>query len=238
MTTAHFLRSWLLAALLSAAAGSAGAHYAWLERDPQAPNTFVVRFGHWGASEPYAPERVVAVRAYDAAGRALPLTRSAGADGVRVTLAAAPALLSVHFDNGHWSRVEGGEWVNRPMTENPGAAEGSRSIDHGKKIVTWSENLTRPLGQPFEVVPLSAQPPRAGQPWQVRVLVDGRPATGVAVAINAYAADALQTDAAGVATLTPQPGLNRLWSGQRSPLVGDPRATRLSIDYLLLFEAR
>jgi len=232
------LRSWVLAALALAAAGTAAAHSAWLERDAQAANAFVVRFGHEGATEPYPPERVIAVRAFDAAGRALPLRREAGPDGVRVTLAASPALLTLDFDNGHWSRVEGGAWVNRPMNENPGATEGSRALDYGKTIVAWSETVTRPVGQPFEVVPLSARPPRAGQPWQVRVLIEGRPAAGVDVALNAYAAHAVQTDADGVATLTPRQGPNRLWSGRRTPLVGDPRATRLSIDYLLLFEAR
>jgi len=237
MTTA-ILRSWVLAALVLAAAGTAAAHSAWLERDPQAANAFVVRFGHEGATERYAPERVISVQAFDPAGRVLPVQREAGPDGVRVTLATNPALLTLHFDNGHWSRVEGGTWVNKPMNESPGATEGTRALDYGKTIVSWSEALTRPVGQPFEVVPLAAQPPRAGQPWQVRVLIDGRPAAGVDVALNAYAADAVQTDADGVATLTPRPGLNRLWSGRRTPLVGDPRATRLSIDYLLLFEAR
>jgi len=231
------LRSCLGAALMLAA-GSAGAHTAWLEPDPQMAGVFVVRFGHVGATESYAPQRVQSVQALDAAGRALPLTRTAGADGVRVAVEGSPAMLTLHFDNGHWSRAEGGHWLNLPMTENPGATEGTRALDFARKIVAWSEVVTRPVGQPLELVPMAAEPPRAGQPWRVRVLVDGRPAAGVEVGFDDKGRDAVRTDALGVAMLVPRQGRNRLWTGLRTPVTGDPRATRLSIDHLLLFDAR
>lgn len=229
----------LAALALGALGAAASAHTAWLEPDPQAPGAFVVRFGgHDGKTEAYPPQRLKSVQALDAQGRPLALATTAQADGVRVAVKGAAAVLTLHFDNGIWSRAEGGKSLNKPMNENPGATGGTHAIKYGKTIAAWSDVVTRPVGQPFEVLPLSPAPARAGQPWRVRVLVDGRPASGVRVARDEDGPQAVLTDADGVATFVPQAGWNKLWAGSRAPVSGDPRMTQVSIEYLLMFEAR
>ena len=204
------------------AAGHAAAHTAWLEPDPAAAGTYVVRFGgHAGKIESYPPEKLKSVQARDARGATLPVTTTAR-DGVRVSVKGAPAVLTLHFDNGIYSRAEGGKSVPRPMNENPGATQGTHAVKYGKYIAAWGDAVTRPVGQP----------------WQVRVLIDGKPAADIAVARDEGSADAVKTDADGVATFMPQRGPNKLWSGLRTPVTGDPRFTQLSIEYLLAFDLR
>lgn len=216
--------------------GAALAHTAWFEPDAAAA-TYLVRFGgHGGKNESYPPEKLKAVQALDLHGAAVAVTPQPGPDGVRVKTAAAAALLTLHFDNGIYSRSDGGKSLPKPMNENPGATQGTHAVKYGKYIAQWGSVVTRPVGQPFEVLPLSGDAPRAGQPWKVRVLIDGRPAAGIAVSRDEAAPDAVKTDADGVATFLPQPGLNKLWSGQRSPVSGDVRFTQRSIEYLLVFQ--
>jgi nickel transport protein len=235
------MRRWiapLTLAALAATYSSAFAHTAWLE-PAGAPGQYLLRFGgHEGKLESYPPEKLKEVRALDAQGKALPLVRSAGDDGVRVRVQGTPALLALHFDNGIYSRAEGGKSVNLPMTENPGATQGTWAVKYGKTIAAWHERVTKPLGQPFEVVPLSAAAPRAGQPLRVRVLIDGKAAAGVQVAQGEEGKEPVVTDADGVASFVPRPSVNRLWAGRRTAVTGEPRYTQLSIEYVLLFEAR
>lgn len=227
------------AGLLLVAAGAAAAHTAWLEPDAVAAGTYVVRFGgHGGKTEAYAPEKLKSVQARDAKGAALVVATSVHGDGVRVAVKGAPAVLGLHFDNGIYSRAPDARSVPRPMNENPGATQGTHAVKYGKFIAQWGEIATRPLGQPFEVVPVSAAAPRAGQPWKLRVLIGGKPAAGVRVGVGEDGPQSVTTDADGVATVLPQPGLNKLWSGRRSQVAGDPRFTELSIEYLLAFELR
>lgn len=228
----------LTAALLLAAAGTAAAHTAWLEPEA-APGAYLVRFGgHAGKLESYAPEKLKSVQALDAQGRLLPVTTATRDDGVHAQVQGAAALLTLHFDNGIWSRAPGGKSVARPMNESPGATEGTAAVKYGKTIAVWTAVAAQPAGQPFELVPLSAAPPRAGQPLRLRVLIDGQPAAGVEIARGEAGVDAVKTDAQGVAAVLPQPGWNRFWSGRRTPVAGNPRYTQLSIEYLLVFEAR
>jgi nickel transport protein len=228
-------RPWVAALLF--AAGSAAAHTAWIE--PAGTQGFVLRFGgHEGKLEPVDPAKLKFVQGIDAQGRAVQLRRSDAADGVRLQPQGDVTLLALHYDNGFFSRDASGKSVNRPMNEVPGATQGTWAVKYGKTILRWSEVTTQPLKQPFEVVPLSATAPRAGQPLQVRVLIDGQPAADVEVARGDAGQDSVRTDAQGVARFVPQAGRNRLWAGRRTAVTGDPRHTQLSIEYALVFEAR
>jgi nickel transport protein len=219
-------------------AGSAAAHTATIELDG-APTRFAVRFwGHAGKTEPYEADKVQRVTALDANGRPIAVTRHTGADGaVRATVAAQPALVALEFDNGIWSRAEGGKSVNRPMNEVPDATRGTHAPKYAKTVVAWNDVAQRPLGQPLEIVPLSATAPRAGQPIRVRVLFEGRPLGGAKVAADEDAPAAL-TDGDGVANYTPRRGRNTVWVNHRVDVAGDARMTQRSHEAVLVFEAQ
>ncbi len=225
----------LVLALLLAAVPAARAHTVWLE--PGGGAEYLVRFGgHGGALETYSPEKLVAVMALAADGTPAQAVRIDGGDGVRLRVEGEPALLALHFDNGYWSRTADGASVNRPMTEVEGAVSGVHAVKYHKFIVAWSELAARPIGQPFELVPRSGERPRPGEPLALQVLIDGRPAAGIALAFDEEGREAV-SDAQGHASLVVRPGVNRIWAGQRVPLSGDARATQRSTEYILAFDA-
>lgn len=237
------VRAGALGALAAAILGVAPrlhAHTVWLEPAVGANDRWDVRFGgHAGKVLSFDPAKLRTVEAWDAGGRPLAIEREARADGVTVAVRGRPATIAMHLDNGIHTRVAGGPSVEKPMDEVPGATKATWAPKWYKAIVAWNDRATRPIGQRFEVVPLAATPPRAGRPMQVRVLIDGKPAAGVRVGHGEEPPEgARPTGADGVAEYVPTPGANRLWAGRRDPVVGNPKYTELSYEYVLAFEAQ
>jgi nickel transport protein len=220
------MRKILLASVLLATAVSAYAHDAWIE--PQGDG-FVVNYGH-EKLEPYAPAKVKQLTALDAQGAPLAVTRRDSADSVPFTVSGKPSLLLIHFDNGYWSQTTEG-MKNIPRTEAPGTTRSVHSVKFGKRVVAWSKVLTRPAGQPLEIVPLSENAPKAGSSLKVRVLRDGKPAAGVTIGTSEKDAEKreLKTDADGIAALPVATGTQGVWVGLKEPLNGDPGADTYSL---------
>ncbi|GFE79636.1 hypothetical protein GCM10011487_16360 [Steroidobacter agaridevorans] len=233
-------RQLILSAMLTCCASGAMAHTVWLESMPQTQGDFQVLFGgHAGKLETYQPEKIKQIDAVDKQGRKLGVKQEVTADGVRLHVSGAPALISMHFDNGIHSRPPTGPSVEKPMNEVAGATRATYAVKYHKTVVDWAPLVTKALGQPFEVVPLSAQQPVAGQPFRVRVLQDGKPVAGVKLGHGeeGTAADPV-TDAEGVAAFVPKQGFNRLWAGKRIPVAGNPKYTELSYEYSFGFDAK
>jgi ABC-2 type transport system permease protein len=160
------------------------AHSVWLEANPQGPG-HVVRFGgHAGVLEDYPAEKLQQVHAYDRQGAELGVVRHDRADGVRLVPEGDAALMTLFFDNGYWSRLDSGRSENRPMDQVPGAVSGVRAVKHHKSILHWNAQASRPLGQAFELVPLADRKPRAGQPLELQVLIDGRNSNTAMLVVN------------------------------------------------------
>lgn len=219
---------------LAGSATLAFAHTAWLE--PEGGGWRVLYGGHEGKVEAYPVEKLKSVVAYAADGTPVALQRQDDADGARVRAAGEAAVLLLFFDNGIWSRPEGGRSVNKPMNEVPGATSGVQALKYHKTIARWGAAATRAWGQPFEVVAVDEAPPRAGEALRLRVLIDGKPAAGIKVAADENEEGVL-SDADGVVSVLPQAGFNKLWAGQRRAVSGDPRFTTVSVEYILAFDA-
>ena len=229
----------ILALGLAGLASNSDAHTVWLEPIGAAVGEYRVVFGgHAGKVEPYKPEKLKTVEALDASGRKLSVKRSSGGEGVRLHVDGAPALIAMHFDNGIHTRTAEGPSVEKPMNEVPGATRATYAVKYHKTIVEWQPRVTRPLGQPFEVVPLDAAVPRAGEPVRVQVLRDGKPLAGVKLGRGeeGTASDPV-TDAQGIAAFVPQKGFNKLWAGKRIQTSDNAKYTELSYEYLLGFDA-
>ncbi len=224
--------------VMMAAPPEAAAHTVWLEPVGTAGEYRVLFGGHEGKTEGYAAAKVGAVQAWDADGRAVDVrkTELPGAQGVRVSAAGA-VLLAASFDNGYWSKGSDGKSRNVPMTELPGAVSGVQALKYHKFIAGWAARVAQPVGQAFEVTPVQARQPRAGEPMAVRVTIGGEPAAGIALAFGEEGRDAV-TGPDGIATVKPRPGRNRLWAGQRVAVSDDPKTTQRSVEYSLVFDAR
>ncbi|MEZ5609730.1 MAG: DUF4198 domain-containing protein [Rhodocyclaceae bacterium] len=216
----------------------AAAHTVWLAGDPEHAGWHVLRFGgHAGKLEPLDPAKLGEVAGYDRQGQIVPLERQGEGVLVRLRLPESVSLVSVSYDNGFWSTGADGRSVNRPMNEVPGATRGVWARKYHKYIAHWDASVTRTIGQAFELVPLEAKQPVAGQTMRLRVLIDGQPAEGIRFG-NSEAGELAASDAEGVATVPVRPGANTLWAGRRTPMTDDVRATELSIEYILGFDAR
>lgn len=234
------LRRLVFGGFVACFASSASAHTVWLESVDTSTTDYQVLFGgHAGKLEPYRPEKLKQIDVLDKHGKTLAVSRDVTADGVRLHVDGAPALISMHFDNGIHTRPPAGRSVEKPMNEVPGATRATYAVKYHKTVVDWSPLVTKVIGQPFEVVPLSAQQPAAGEPFRIRVLQDGQPVAGVKLGHGeeGTASDPV-TDADGVAAFVPKPGFNRLWAGKRIAVNDNPKYTELSYEYSFGFEAR
>lgn len=234
----------VLAALMSATLMVTGAtaHTVWLEPaggDGDMHDTWRVRFGgHGGTLEQYDPAGLGAVDAFDAAGSRLEVNRDVDGEGVLLRVAAPPAVMTLHFDNGIHSRPPRGPSVPKPMDQVPGATRATRAVKYAKTIIEWSPQAVVVMGQPFEVIPVSDAAPKAGRPFRVRVLLDGAPVAGVKLGRGEEGGvDAPVTNSDGLAVFLPERGWNRLWAGKRIPVSGNRQYTELSYEYLLGFQA-
>ncbi len=215
---------------------SAAAHTVWLEAQPS--GAYRVFFGgHAGKLEPYSADRLKTVDAYAVDGTPIKVVRSGAADDVWITPEQPAAVIGMHYDNGIYAGGPGVRSVNLPMDQVPGADRATHAVKHHKTIVQWVEVVTQPIGQPFEITPLSAQTPKAGQPMPLRITLDGRPAAGIRIGRGEAGADGI-TDDRGVVSFVPAPGFNRVWAGKRIPVHGNPQYTELSYEYALGFDAK
>ena len=220
-------------------ASDAIAHTVWLEPVATGGADYRVMFGgHAGKIQTYDPGKLKEVAALDKQGQLVTVTRKLGADGVQLHVDGVPAIIAMHFDNGIHTRPPSGPSVEKPMNEVPGATRATYAVKYHKNIVDWSALVTRPIGQPFEVVPLDVVAPVAGKPLRVRVLQDGKPVAGVKLGRGeeGTASDPV-TDEQGVAAFVPTRGFNKLWAGKRIPVPGNARYTELSYEYLFGFQA-
>ena len=222
---------------LVVACSVASAHTVWLRQDTAQPSQFRVEFGgHAGAIDPYKAEKVREVSAVDADGKTLLVTKSGPNDAVRLAVDGKPVMVLVHFDNGIHTKKATGPSIPQPMDEVPGAVSAVNAVKYHKTIVTWgSDALLKPVGQPFEVIPVSATMPVAGKPMQVQVRIEGKPVAGIKLGRGEDTNDAV-TDANGIASFTPAPGFNKIWAGKRIPMTENPRYTELSYEYSLGFD--
>jgi nickel transport protein len=225
-----------LAAL--ALAVPAAAHTVWLMPERARPGGWHVLFGgHAGAIDPYPAAKLKAVTALAADGKSLAVSRAPKADGVHLTIAGKPSMILAHYDNGIHTKRSDGPSVEKPMNMVPRALSATRAVKWHKTIAAWAPIVTRPAGQPFELVPMAATQPIAGKPMLVKVLVGGKPAAGVKVSRNEEGAEAV-SDSRGIARFVPQAGYNKIWSGARTPVKGNPAYTENSIEYSFGFFAK
>lgn len=212
-------------------------HTVWLLPDSGKGSWHVLFGGHAGKQDAYPPAKLKTVTALAANGKPLKVTRAIRPDGVHLTIAGAPSLILAYYDNGIHTKRSDGPTVEKPMNLVPTGISATRAIKYHKTIAAWTPNVTRATGQPFEVVPLVATQPMAGKPMQVRVLIGGRPAAGISISRNEEGRDAT-TNAQGIASFVPQAGYNKLWSGKRSAVKGNPAFTEDSVEYSLGFFAK
>ncbi len=228
-------KSLLSALLLSLSlSGLAQAHDAWLA--PQ-DSGWAVIYGHKGGLESYANDKVKQVKVLDAQGKALDVQRQETEQGVVLSFAGEPALATLVFDNGYWSKAPGGKTINVPKDENQGATNGSHPVKFHKYVMNWTAQARQPVGEEAEIIALNKQAPKAGNKIDIQVLYQGQPAAGWAVGIDDSEDSPLKTDAQGKASFEVSPGRNFISASHSIAVQGDPKTDVNSISVNLIFNA-
>ncbi len=214
--------------------GLAQAHDAWLA--PQ-DSGWAVIYGHKGGLESYANDKVKQVKVLDAQGKALDVQRQETEQGVVLSFAGEPALATLVFDNGYWSKAPGGKTINVPKDENQGATNGSHPVKFHKYVMNWTAQARQPVGEEAEIIALNKQAPKAGNKIDIQVLYQGQPAAGWAVGIDDSEDSPLKTDAQGKASFEVSPGRNFISASHSIAVQGDPKTDVNSISVNLIFNA-
>jgi uncharacterized GH25 family protein len=227
----------LAVALSVLGAQSAHAHGIWTE---QRYGHLEVVYGHGAEDEAYAPEKIKGVWAYDHAGNRVPVTVERLGDHGRLLPTTRPAVVTVAFDNGIWSKDKEGKSTNAPMAEVPGAVRASRSYKYSLAILgphaVVPERLKiamviRPLEDPQEI--------GVGNALPVEVTIDGKPAADIAL-LDDYRgmsdASSVKTDAQGRASIIIRnAGLNIIAAQARVPATGEKDFSERSLFTSLTF---
>jgi len=170
----------VLALLLAPAPGRA--HDLWVE---PVDDGFVLRIGHRGGELlPLDAGRVKAIRC--ASGHAAPadVRGQAHASGPELRVPARCDAVTAFLDGGFHSLTPDGE-VSRPKDQVAGAVRSWQSRQYAKWIDPASPGAARALGDELEIVPVTdLGRARAGEKASFRVLLDGRPVAGAAVAVG------------------------------------------------------
>ena len=226
-----------LAATLAALALPLLAHDAWV--DPFGGPIYQVFYGH-KAPENYPAAKVTTLQVLDAQQHFLAYTRLPTAKGLNIKPTGQPALFVLEFDNGYWTKTpQEKESRNVRLTSQPASAKGvgSRLFKFSKTVLRWQPWMFKPMGQRFEFVPAPFTGSlKAGQPFKVRLLLDGQPVANAMVENNSNEKGP-RTNANGEVTLTLVKGINRLANDLDITQAADPDATRLSLTAALVFIA-
>ena len=194
-------------------ASLANAHNVWLEPVKDVKGQYVVKFGH-EETETYPQSKLKAVR-----------------------LLAAPdaAIAFIRFDNGVWSKLPSGKYVEKTKQQAPDAVLSVNPVKFGKAILHWDAQANKSHNMDYELIPQSE--PKAGQPLDILVLVKGKPVQGIKVGLGEDHPFNL-TNEKGIAQFTPKAGYNKVWAEFDEPVKDNPDYNKRSVEYMLTFDAK
>lgn len=227
------IRILLASACLAWATIPASAHNAWVAKDSTG---YHILFGH-ETTEGYPPSKVKEVTALDFKGNKLAVKIVPSDSSVSLKPTGKPSCFLVHFENGFFTKTTDGtkNMSKKGLKEYISAIN---AVKYSKSIFSWNAMLVKPLGQKFEVVPLSNPSLIKGDDsLAVKVFFDGKPLPGAPLNVSGTAEIVATTNAQGLAKVKlPSSGRKMIAASMKIPLKGDPDADTLSLSGALYFD--
>lgn len=215
------------------------AHEVWLERSPvntKIPH-YLIKFGH-ETTEPYPLSKLTSVSQLFH-GKISPLSPAFNKmdnNKGEAVIAVEGNIVFIEFNNGIWSKLPSGKYVEKTKKEAPNAEFSMNPMKLGKAILSWSDGeALKAYQQAYELVPQSK--PVVGKPLAILVLKDGKPVKGIKVGLGEDKPFNL-TDEQGIAYFTPTAGFNKVWAEFEEKVADNPDYTDRTYEYLLTFEAK
>lgn len=226
------MRLLLLALALASLPLVARAHDFWIERSGDG---YVLRHGHRGGETvAIDPSKVKAIRCVEGDAPARNVRGGAVFTSTEVKVAARCDAISAFNDAGYYSLTPDGE-KNLPRNQVRDAVKSWASRQFAKWIDVRAPAAGAPVGDELEIVPVTdLSRAKVGDKIAVRVLFQGRPASGAVLAVDHRPIG--ETDSAGVTRLRlKHPGVQSLDASLNRPL-GTPEADTLVLEASLTFE--
>lgn len=209
----------------------ANAHNVWIESVDSAKHEYVVKFGHQ-ETEGYSAKKLEEVTTVDSSGAIKPVAVTFSQQHEAHFTLATGDIVFLKFNNGVWSKLPNGRYVEKTKAEEPTAVLSMNPMKYGKAILSWGEQAFKPHQQPYELVPL--EQPKAGKPVSILVLHQGKPVAGIKVGESEDKPFNL-TNEKGIATFQVKAGENRIWAEFDEKVDNNADYDSRSIEYLLTF---
>jgi len=198
-------------------ASSAQAHYLWAFQEDGAIR--IARGLPPAQFDPYSPQAVKEVKAFDSQGHSLSFQRLDGEDRVKIRVDPPPAVVAVSCDWGHRVITPAGKKFltkKAAMAQGLEVQEAFSSTHFGKTIFAWGEAGAKPTGLRFEIVPLkNPLTLKPGEDLPLQVLWEGSPLPNCRVRATKVT-ELLETDDQGMVSLRfPEQGLLMVYAGHR-----------------------
>lgn len=191
--------------------------------------------------EPYNPECVRTIKAFDGDGQEIPVQRMDEKERVRFQTKKDPVLIAVACEWGHRVNTTQGKKL---MTKREAQQAGFRVIDSFsstqfcKALFDNGDPLTKPAGMMFEIVPMKNPfevVPREQLP--VQLILNGRPLADTAV--FSEKGQETKTDKNGIARIRfKERGKQLIWARHRVPDTADPELNYRVVTTFLTFEVK
>lgn len=217
----------------------AQAHEVWLERSPLTTKIphYLIKFGH-ETTEPYPLSKLTSVSQlfHGKISPISPAFNKMDNNKGEAIIAVEGNIVFIEFNNGIWSKLPSGKYVEKTKKEAPNAEFSMNPMKLGKAILSWSDGeALKAHQQAYELVPQSE--PVVGKPLAILVLKDGKPVKGIKVGLGEDKPFNL-TDEQGIAYFTPTAGFNKVWAEFEEKVTDNPDYTDRTYEYLLTFEAK
>lgn len=169
----------IASALALLAATQAHAHGLWTE---QRRGNVEVVYGHGAEDNAFKAEKLKRAWAFDTAGEMIPVSVQRLPDHARLQPLQPAAVLAAVLDNGPWSQTPDKQWVNQDRTRVANAIASTHAFKYTLAIEQPGAHLPTLDMLRLAIIPQAdplAVGPGKGLP--VQVLLDGKPAAGIAL---------------------------------------------------------
>lgn len=233
MKYSHFASTCFV--LCSFFTATAQAHNIWLEK-LEDNNRYVIKFGH-EETESYSQKKLTSVQALSH-GKIQTITpdfQRLDKDKGEATITTDSDIVFIAFNNGVWSKLPSGKYVEKTKKEAPTAEFSINPMKIGKAILNWTDDAFKAHNQSYELIPQSM--PIAGKPFDILVLKSGQPVEGIKVGLGEDKPFNL-TNEQGIVQFTPTAGFNKVWAEFEEKIENNPDYTDRSYEYMLTFDVK
>jgi len=233
-----FSTALLLAGLV--VASSASAHGLWLEK--RRGNIDVV-YGHGPADDAYKTTKFQGAWGFNKRGESVPVNVVSMDSYVRLLPQGDVTAIVSWLDNGFYTQRADKSWVNKGRSEVADAVSSGNYVKYSIAILASGAQLPNNLPQLRLAIIPEKDPTllKAGELLPVRILLDGKPISGVKIVEDYRGMDqqaSFVSDSNGRANVVVRNrGLNVIEASYSMDLVGHPDADRIGMSSTLSFVA-